>query len=194
MRGWHRRGYLPHYDGGEINQFITVHLGDALPKKVIDRWKLELKDETDDERKKELYWRTEKYIDQGYGECYLRLESVAIIVREALMHFEGERYTLISWVIMPNHIHFLLRPMAGMRLEDIIHSIKSFSALKANRLLKRTGKFWQEEYFDRYIRDYNHFESVVSYIEWNPVKAGLCQKPEDWPFSSRSAGILPARN
>src|SRR5437879_12810025 len=83
-RGWHNRGYLPHYDGGEINQFITVHLGDALPKKVLDRWKSELQNETDENRKKELYWRTEKYIDQGYGKCYLRLESVAVIIRDAL--------------------------------------------------------------------------------------------------------------
>ena len=106
MRGWHNRGYLPHYDGGEINQFITVHLGDALPKKVIDRWKFDLQNETDEERKKQLYLRTEKYIDQGYGQCYLRLEAVARIVQGALTHFDGKRYTLISWVIMPNHIHF----------------------------------------------------------------------------------------
>src|SRR5207244_13155404 len=117
------RGYLPHYDGGEINQFITVHLGDALPKKVLDRWKSELQNETDENRKKELYWRTEKYIDQGYGKCYLRLESVAVIIRDAFKHFDGARYTLLSWVIMPNHIHFLLRPAAGIVLEDIIHSI-----------------------------------------------------------------------
>lgn len=192
MRGWHSRGYLPHYDGGEITQFVTVHLGDALPKKVVDAWKAELAQETDEERKKQLYWRAEKYIDRGYGECYLRLASVANIVRDALRHFDGVRYKLIAWVIMPNHIHFLLRPVAEVELEDIIHSIKSYTALRANRILGRTGKFWQEEYFDRYIRDFDHFENVVSYIEWNPVKAGLCTKPEDWPFSSRTAGTLPA--
>lgn len=84
MRGWHSRGYLPHYDGGEITQFVTVHLGDALPKRVVDAWKAELAHETDEERKKQLYWRAEKYIDRGYGECYLRLSSVAAIVRDAL--------------------------------------------------------------------------------------------------------------
>ena len=73
-------------------------------------------------------------------------------------------------------------------LEDIIHSIKSYSALKANRFLKRSGQFWQEEYFDRYIRDFNHFEKTVRYIELNPVKARLCQNPEDWKFSSAYTG------
>ncbi len=140
MRGWHNRRYLPHYDGGQIEQFITVHLGDALPKRVIERWKAELENETDEDRKKELYWRTEKYIDRGFGACYLGSEPVAVIVRDSLFHFDGQRYKLLSWVIMPNHIHFLLRPAGGIELEDIIHSIKSYSALKANRLLKRSGK------------------------------------------------------
>jgi putative DNA methylase len=184
MRGWHNRGYLPHYDGGTITQFITVHLGDALPKTVVDRWKTELAAETDEEQKKQLYWRTEKYIDKGYGECYLRQPAIAELVRDSLKHFDGERYKLISWVVMPNHIHFLLTPFEEIELEGIVHSIKSYTALKANRLIKRTGKFWQEEYFDRYIRDFDHFQNTVSYIEWNPVKAKLCLRPEDWLFSS----------
>ena len=186
MRGWHNRGYLPHFDGGEILQFITVHLGDALPEVVVDRWKEELKSETDEERKKQLYWRTEKYIDQGLGHCYLGNIEVAFIVRDALFHFDGVRYKLIAWVVMPNHIHFLLRPAEAYKLEDIVHSIKSYTALKANRALGRKGQFWQEEYFDRYIRDYNHFIHTVSYIEWNPVKAGLCRAPKEWAFSSAS--------
>lgn len=186
VRGWHDRGYLPHYDGGEINQFITVHLGDALPKPVIDRWKLELENETDEEKKKQLYWRSEKYIDQGYGKCYLRLEQVAIIVREAFKHYDGVKYILIAWVIMPNHFHILLRPFEGVALEKIMHSIKSYSAQKANKLLGRSGKFWQEEYYDRYIRDARHFSATVKYIEMNPVKAKLCKSPEDWIFGSAS--------
>lgn len=184
--GWHDRGYLPHFDGGEITQFITVHLGDALPKAVIDRWKLELEKETDEEKKMQLYWRAEKYVDQGFGECYLRIEPVANIVRDAFKYYDGVKYTLIAWVIMPNHFHILLRPFEGVLLEKIIHSIKSFSAQKANKLLGRTGKFWQEEYFDRYIRDAKHFAATVKYIEMNPVKANLCAAPEDWPFGSAS--------
>ena len=187
-RGWHTRGYLPHFDGGEMVQFITVHLGDALPKAVIDRWKVELQNEPDEERKKQLYWRAEKYIDKGFGRCYLGQTPIAEMVRDALMHFDLERYKLISWVIMPNHVHFLLRQCAGFELEDIIHSLKSYTALKANRHLKRSGQFWQEEYFDRFIRDAAHYQNTIRYIELNPVKAKLCRKAEDWPFSSAFRG------
>lgn len=194
MKGWHNRGYLPHFDGGEVLQFITLHLGNALPQKVVQRWKLELEREKNEEAKKILFQRVEKYIDQGYGECYLKQENIAELVQNALLHFDRQRYKLVSWVIMPNHTHFLLRPMQNYALRDIMHSIKSYTALKANRLLNRSGRFWQEDYFDRYIRDYEHFEKTINYIEMNPVKANLCENPTDWKFSSRSrsAGILPA--
>ncbi len=183
-RGWHSRGYLPHFDGGENLQFITLHLGDAVPQKVIDCWKLELKHEVKEEAKKILFWRIEKYVDQGIGACYLRRKEIAELVQNALLHFDKERYKLVSWVIMPNHVHLLLRPSENIALEDIMHSIKSYTALKINRLLNRTGKFWQEDYFDRYIRNYEHFEKTISYIELNPVKAKLCEKSSDWKFSS----------
>lgn len=61
---------------------------------------------------------------------------------------------------------------------------KSFTAHESNGILQRTGKFWQEDYFDRYIRNYEHYEKTINYIANNPVKAGLCEKPEDWKFSS----------
>jgi len=105
-------------------------------------------------------------------------------VQDTLLYFDNEKYKLISWVIMPNHVHFLLRPFENHKLEKIIHSIKSFTAQKANQILNRRGKFWQEEYFDRYIRNYEHFEKTINYIELNPVKAKLCEKPTDWKFSS----------
>jgi REP element-mobilizing transposase RayT len=184
MRGWYDRGYLPHFDGGEILQFITLHLGDAVPQRVIDKWKLELGREKNDDAKKILFWRVEKYADQGYGACFLKKNEIAELVRNSLFYFDGQRYKLVSWVIMPNHVHFLLKPFENFELEKILHSIKSFTALKANRILKRSGKFWQEEYFDRYIRNYEHFEKTIGYIEMNPVKAGLCENPSDWKFSS----------
>lgn len=135
MKGWHSRGYLPHFDGGEILQFITLHLGDALPQKVIESWKLELERERDEKAQKVLYWRVEKYLDGGYGECFLKREDIAAHIQTSLLHFDGERYKLISWVIMPNHLHFLLKPLNDYSLSSIMHSIKSFTAQKANRLL-----------------------------------------------------------
>jgi REP element-mobilizing transposase RayT len=183
-KGWHSRGYLPHFDGGEITQFVTVHLGDALPQKVISRWKLELEREKNEDAKKELFRRIEKYLDKGIGECFLKDRRIADFVQNSLLHFDGEHYRLISWVIMPNHIHILLRPLEGHELSAIMHSIKSYTASKANKLLGRTGRFWQLDYFDRYIRNQEHFENTVKYIEMNPVKAGLCEKATDWEFGS----------
>lgn len=182
--GWHYRGYLPHFDGGEICQFITLHLGDALPQDVTRKWKAELENEKDEVAQTEFYRRVEKYLDQGYGHCYLRDERIAMQTQDSLLYFNAKRYNLIAWVIMPNHTHFLLKPIAGNKLSDIIHSIKSFTAQQVNKILQRKGRFWQEDYFDRYIRNYEHYEKTISYIENNPVKAGLCEKPDDWKFSS----------
>lgn len=96
-------------------------------------------------------------------------------------------YILLAWVIMPNHVHLLLRPLAGKPLDKIIHSLKSFTAHEANKMMNRQGKFWMREYFDRYIRDFDHLRKAISYIERNPVKAGLCEKAEDWEFGSAAA-------
>jgi putative transposase len=85
---------------------------------------------------------------------------------------------------MPNHAHMLLTPFAGQELSAILHSLKSYTANEANKLAGRSGQFWQPESFDRWVRDANHFANVIAYIENNPVKAHLCEKPEDWPFSS----------
>lgn len=120
------------------------------------------------------------------------------VVENALLYFDGVRYKMPAWVVMPNHVHALLIPLEPFLLEDIVHSWKSFTANEANRILKRTGQFWQAEYFDRYIRDGKHYLAAVAYIEQNPVKARLCHTPEEWPFSSarirasEDAGRMPA--
>lgn len=85
---------------------------------------------------------------------------------------------------MPNHIHFLMPPKEGISLSEIVHSIKSYTANEANKVLRRRGSFWQHEPFDRYTRNRLHYVNVIKYIENNPVKANLCEKPEDWIFSS----------
>lgn len=85
---------------------------------------------------------------------------------------------------MPNHIRFLATPFENVELREIAHSIKSYTAHEANKLLNCQGQFWQHEPFDRYIRNRKHFANVIRYIENNPVKAGLWEKPEDWKFSS----------
>ena len=182
QRNWHSRGYLPHFDGGEIVQFITFRQGDSLPKKVIDKWQIELKREVISEI--EYHRKIDKYLDKSRGECWLENERIAEIIEDTLLVFDGKKYRLINWVIMPNHVHILIKPLQSNTLASIMHSIKSYTAHEANKILDRNGSFWSKEYFDRYMRDYEHFVKTIAYIHNNPVKAGLCKDYRDWRYSS----------
>jgi REP element-mobilizing transposase RayT len=185
---WYSRGYLPHFDGGELPQFITVRLFDSMPQELLTRWREDLKKESEltgkFEAEQAFRQRIEMYLDLGYGCCFLRDETIAEVLQNTLLFHDGVKYKLQSRVIMPNHAHFLLTPNEGFSLEEITHSIKSFTANKANKILNRRGAFWQRESFDRYIRSQRHFINVIKYIENNPVKAKLCEKVENWRFSS----------
>jgi putative DNA methylase len=191
--GWHSRGYFPHFDGGEVAQAIMFRLGDSLAKEILQRWENELvtmpEARADAERRKKI----EAALDAGAGRCWLRDPKVARIVEGALLRFDGERYSLHSWVVMPNHVHVLITALEGHSLSDIVQSWKSFTAKAANRLLGRTETFWRRDYFDRFIRNQKHFAAALDYIESNPVKAGLCARREDWEFGSarRREGIAP---
>lgn len=185
-KGWHSRGYLPHLDAADIVQFITFRLHDSIPVIVIEQWKRELHWRkglaTDSEEAMELRTRIEKYIDSGKGACYLRDERIARLVQDALKYFDGHRYRLIAWCIMPNHVHVLIE-MMGESLSKIVHSWKSYTAHRANKLLGRSGAFWGPDYFDRYIRNERHLNATVEYILRNPVRAGLVDVPEEWPWA-----------
>jgi REP element-mobilizing transposase RayT len=104
-------------------------------------------------------------------------ESAAIVER-TLLHFDGQRYRLFAWCVMPNHVHVVAQLYAGCELSILIHSWKSYSAHEMNRLLDRTGP-WQREYFDRIIRSERELLETVEYVLENPERAGLA----DWPFS-----------
>ncbi len=182
--GWHSRGYLPHFDGGERAQFITFRLYDSLPRALLIRWKEELKLESNEVSRSLMRRRVEAYLDQCHGICYLRNPAVAGLVQDSMLFHDQSKYRLIAWVVMPNHAHMLCTPCAGISLAGIMHSLKSFTSKEANKVLNRSGRFWQKEYFDRYIRNVRQFSNTVAYIENNPVKANLCDRPGDWPFSS----------
>ena len=85
---------------------------------------------------------------------------------------------------MPNHTHALLRRFEDKKIEDIIEAHKDYTAHKANEYLNRSGRFWMKDYFDRFIRNEEHYWNTVRYIENNPVRARLCKEHGDWPFSS----------
>ncbi len=126
----------------------------------------------------------EKFLDRGCGTCHLRDPHIGGIVENALLHFDGERYRLLAWCVMPNHVHVLIETMEGFPMPDIVKSWKSFTARQANAFLQRDGAFWRRDFFDRFIRDDAHFVRAAEYIEANPVKAGLVSEPCEWPFSS----------
>lgn len=182
--GWHSRGYLPHFDGREIPQFITLHLADSIPKTVIEAWKRELDTRNSARDKMLLQTRIEKYADMGYGKAFLKDDRLAQMVQRTLLKDDGKKYRLSAWVVMPNHIHLLSTRFESYTLAEIMQSFKSITAHKANRTLRRSGEFWMPDYFDRWIRNAKHYKKTVEYIENNPVKAGLCLKPSDWPYSS----------
>jgi REP element-mobilizing transposase RayT len=199
-----RRGaYLPHWtrEGGWYA--VTFRLWDSLPQQVIETWLFERKNilktaermkrplsEREERRLAHLYSeRVERYLDAGYGSCYMKDGRVAGIVARSLLHFESQRYNLAAWCVMPNHVHVVVQPFAGRantgetpvprsELPDILHSWKSFSAKESNKLLRRSGEFWQQECYDHLIRSEADFRHAVRYVLNNPVKAGL----RDWEW------------
>jgi len=180
---WHSRGYLPHLDQPGLIQMITFRLADALPAHVLSTLPHGASKHEQANRRIEL----ETHLDAGHGRCLLREERVARMVEAALAHFDGTRYHLLAWVVMPTHVHVAVEVLPGRDVAAIVQNWKSFTSKKANRLLARNGRFWQPEYFDRAIRDERHYRRAVEYVRNNPVKAGLVDSAEEWPFSSASS-------
>jgi REP element-mobilizing transposase RayT len=240
--GWHSRGYLPHWDHPGMIQSLNFRLADAMAQEVIERWRSELdllgapasrrrERESARERREgqrdagaprevrevELRRRIEEYLDAGYGACWLRRPEIAALVEGALLHFDKERYRLLAWCIMPNHVHALVETKEGWPLGEVLHSWKSYTSHEAGKILKKAAgetpvpqggasvpwvhsnpgsagvspaQFWQREYLDRYVRNAEHYVKVIAYIEDNPVKAGLARIRTDWPWSSARFRIL----
>jgi putative transposase len=184
--GWHSRGYLPHLDAANEIQAITFRLADSIPAEVIDSWKRELagNEKAGCASNQILRNRIAKFEDSGHGRCVLAIPEFAEILQGALMHFDGERYRLLEWCIMPNHVHVLIHCLPGYSLPKLVASWKNYSARFINAHLGESGSLWAPDYYDRYIRDQDHFENARIYIRMNPVKAGLCKTPEEWPWSS----------
>ena len=177
LKGWYTRNRLPHCDAPGLIQAITFRLADALPREVLQRI-ARLRDDADKRR------QLEHWMDAGLGSCLLADPRCAGIVQQALRYHDGNKYRLLAWCVMPNHVHVLIEPAEGVPLADILHAWKSYTAKRINRLLGRSGRVWQREYYDRYIRNDHHLAAVIRYIHHNPVKAELAATPEAWRFSS----------
>lgn len=177
--GWHQRGYLPHHDVPGVTQFVTFRLHDSMPADRRGEWEALLRIEDNRQRRTKL----EGYLDRGLGECWLQQPAVAALVEGALRFFDSQRYRLLAWVVMPNHVHVLVE-MWDTPLVKLLHSWKSYSSGEANKLLQRQGRFWQHEYWDTRMRDEEQRRRAVRYIERNPVQARLVEAAQEWPWSS----------
>jgi REP element-mobilizing transposase RayT len=171
-----------------VIQHVTFHLIDSLPKKTVERLMAELEGLDPDRQEIEKRRRLDALIDAGHGACWLRRPDCARIVQDALLHFDGERYRMIAWVVMPNHVHALFQTINNWSMDAVVGSWKTFTANAIGRIVRQPDapvpRIWHPEFWDRYIRDGKHFDSALAYIHDNPVKAGLVARPDLWPWSS----------
>ncbi|MBM3839976.1 MAG: transposase [Verrucomicrobia bacterium] len=201
--GFHSRGVLPHLKRESTSYFVTFRLAGTLPREVLLKFKAEREAIIQNARsaKRPLTWleqeelfrwyssRVDKYLDAGQGDCWLMRSEIGELMAGALTFHLGTRFDLSAWVVMPNHVHVVVRPHPGWTLSKILQSWKGFTAREANHLLNRTGtRFWQVESYDHLIRDDEDLYRCCHYTTMNPVTAGLCSRPEDWLLSSAHRG------
>ena len=165
---------LPHWQQGNAMQFVTFRLADSMPAHKLRIWRDERtawvamnpkpwNEEREKEYQRRFIWHLEGLLDEGAGECLLKIPANRACLEEALMKFQGTKVEHHSWVIMPNHVHLVFTPLEPM--EKLIQTWKGVSARKIG-----SGRIWQRNYRDTLIRDREHFENVVRYVRRNPAK------------------------
>jgi type I restriction enzyme R subunit len=164
--------------------FVTWRLADSLPQAELNQLRTEQEiwnelhagvgeKQSGAEYRRRFSRHVDDWLDQGFGSCLLREAAMAKIVGDALRHFHGAWYELDSFVVMPNHVHVLFRPLGKHLLAAILKSWKGFTGRALNKRTGQKGAVWQDEYWDRLIRDDRHFSRTVEYIRANPIKANL---------------------
>jgi type I restriction enzyme R subunit len=187
-----RRGSLPHWTQDGSVYFVTFRLADSIPDQAMKEWSdqraewirchgfdpKEFRSDLLDEGAQKDYARRfgrrfHELLDSGFGSCLLKKERNWRVVVKGLKFFDGDRYDLGSFVVMPNHVHLLICPKKGFELSGILQSIKSFTARQINELEGRSGSLWQRESYDRIVRSERELEIFRRYIRENPEKARL---------------------
>ncbi|MGH9622790.1 MAG: transposase [Bryobacteraceae bacterium] len=130
---------------------------------------------------------------ESTGPLFLRMPEIAHMVVDAIEYREWQQhYRLHSYTVMPNHVHLLITPLVD--IPKLMQSLKRFTARQGNRILSRGGQpFWQDESYDRLVRDDREFQRIAYYIEMNPVRAGLAASPEEFLWSSAGRTTSPPR-
>ncbi|HDZ57076.1 MAG TPA: transposase [Pseudomonas xinjiangensis] len=191
-KGWYHSRRLPHFDASYVQQVITFRLADSLPQHVLRQIEVDLKSAPESTREHQRRQRTDAWLDLGLGCRALENAEVAEVLLEGLLRNDGKRYQLLAWCVMPNHVHVMIQPQYS--LARIVQSWKSYTgrwALAHNARLGLeipAGSLWMRGYWDRFIRDEEHFFAAVDYIHNNPVKAGLCESAGQWRWSSAYEG------
>lgn len=185
--------YLPHWTAAGAIYHVVFRLADSVPNEVAEEWKQEREELLAKAAKGQLTAKqrlllsratsekVERFLDGGHGECVLRDPENAVLAKEALLHFEGDRYRLHSWCVMPNHAHVLVQPLGENTLPEIMHSWKRHTSREINKRLQRSGELWQPEYYDHLVRDHDDYNNCVKYVQDNPAKGQLV----NWEWVSR---------
>ena len=182
---------LPHWEQSGCVCGMTFRLADSLPESLLGPWRhqkeawLELHPRPwTDEVENEYYSRftnvVQHWLDAGHGSCVLRLPDVAAQLAKRFHERDGIDYVLLAFVIMPNHTHLLFSFERGDDLPTIAQRWKGGSSREINLLLKRSGRLWQPDYFDRLVRSPQHFQTSLDYIRDNPLKAKLHESDFVW--------------
>lgn len=196
---YYRRN-LPHYQPAGAAFFVTFRLANSLPREAIERLRSEQRFEEKrllavkdiGEREKKMIQLREQYFSKfdqmldkvEAGPKWLREDRVAKIVADAMDYRDGKDYELIVYCIMPNHVHMVINvERSDTSLYRILQSLKAYTARECNRVLHRSGAFWQHESYDHVIRNEKEFEKIIWYILNNPVKAGLVDDWKEWKWT-----------
>ena len=185
---FHKR-HLPHLHPSEGIFFITYRLVDSLPKEIINALHNEYKNEKEgiliQPNKHSYFVAFDEYMDKyKTDKNHLSIPEIAEINKKAIHHYDSNYYQLISYCIMSNHIHLVIKLTENAPdLSQIMHSIKRFSARESNIFLNQKGAFWMKESYDHLIRSTQELNNIVNYVVNNPVKAGLVKDWEDWPHT-----------
>lgn len=187
---------LPHWTQDGATYAVTFRLADSLSADVLIQWEAE-RDHIacraaamgsalsgyERDRLHVLHSeRVEQWLDKGHGSCALRKPVIAQLVCDALTFFDGQWYDNHAWCVMPNHVHWILRPRPGFELARILQSVKGFTGKRANELLEKPGggEFWQPESYDHLIRDAEDLRRQIAYVVSNPQAAGMIRWPWVW--------------
>ncbi|MGO9471291.1 MAG: transposase [Isosphaeraceae bacterium] len=171
------RGELPHLYKQGGTYFVTFRQFDAVilraPRGMPDRGR---------PNPEEVAAASEPPLHSG--SCALGKPEIAQVVQDAIGHFDGARYDLSAWCVMPNHAHVVFTPRGAHSPSAILHSWKSFTAHQIANRFGLPTPIWERESFDHLIRSAADWERFIRYVEENPVVANLCTSAEAWPFSS----------